>query len=171
MLFKTMKRAIDDSSFLSKMSLKFWPPFSFQLGQEWGGAKMLFLGGQDTCFSVPAMLAAPVSPGGPPVAPPRPCLCLLLPPWLASVWDSLAVGVCLATVVHSQGCRRCQGSWPPLWLRRPAAAPHCPVQSWAGPSHSPAASGVPLGGALGSRRAGTLEMALSRPAPASQGRL
>ena len=65
--------------------------------------------------------------------------CLLL----ASVWDSLAVGVCLATVVYSQGCRRCQGSWPPLWLSGPAAVPHCPVQSWAAPSHRPAASGVP----------------------------
>ena len=29
----------------------------------------------------------------------------------------------------------------------------------------------PVGGALGSRREGTLEMALLRPAPASQGRL
>ena len=134
---------------------------------------MLFLGGEDTCFSLPCHAGSTCEPrwAPPPVALPRPCLCLLWPPWLASVWDSLAVGVCLATVVYSQGCRRCQGSWPPLWLPGPAAAPHCPVQSWAAPSHRPAASGVPVGGALGSRREGTLEMALLRPAPASQGRL
>jgi hypothetical protein len=29
--------------------------------------------------------------------------------WLVSVWDSLAVGVCLTTVAHSQGCEQCQG--------------------------------------------------------------
>ena len=105
---------------------------------------MLFLGGEDTCFSLPCHAGSTCEPRwAPPVALPRPCLCLLWPPWLASVWDSLAVGVCLATVVYSQGCRRCQGSWPPLWLPRPAAAPHCPVQSWAAPSHRPAASGVP----------------------------
>lgn len=36
-----------------------------------------------------------------------------LPLGLESVWDSLAVGVCLTIVAHSQGCQQCEGAGGP----------------------------------------------------------
>lgn len=73
---------------------------------------------------------------------------LSLPLWPVSVWDLLAVGVCLTTVAHSQGCQQCQGLEPPLWLSWEAVS--LAVQNEAGPRSLMALwnLGVPVRGVL-----------------------
>ena len=85
------------------------------------------------------------------------------PLWPVSVWDSLAVGVCLGTAAHSQGCPQCRVRGHRSELSRTELGQ---IPSWSC-SHQCAHRRCPK------IRAGRWlsEMALPRLCPASRGRL
>lgn len=121
-------RVIDNGQWPLRNAHKILRLFSFELGQEGGERCFYFLGKQifqgPPC-SAGSHLGAQAGCHGPAPVP----AALPLPLWLVSVWDSLAVGVCLITVAHSWGCQQREGPGAASPATLGAAAQGCPEQS------------------------------------------